>query len=422
MRLYEQQKTRLKEEEAEALYFKVELPLVSVLYRMEEIGFQVDEDVLLRLGTQYTKEIEDLRETAIQKLGVEPFNLNSPQQLSKVLFDDLKLPPKGKRSAAGSYSTDAETLEGLAGFQPGIEEILAYRQVNKLQSTYIEPLIKNRDAFSRIHTTFNQTATATGRISSTDPNLQNIPTRTPMGREVRRAFIAKNGHVLVDGDYSQIELRVLAHMSGDLEMTRAFQKGEDIHKRAAALVNNISIDEVTSDMRAAAKAVNFGIVYGISDFGLARNLGIGFYEASEMIKNYFDKYPGIKAYMDNAKKLGYENGYARTLFGRRRYLPELKRGGNIRQFGERAAMNAPIQGTAADIIKIAMVKVDEMLRQNKMKTRLILQVHDELILEAPIDEAEEAKKLLIQCMESAATLNVPLVSQVSIGNSWYECK
>ena len=422
MRLYEKQKTQLLEEELDKLYRKVELPLVSALYRMEEIGFQVDEDVLMRLGNQYTKEIDRLRETAIEKLGVEPFNLNSPQQLSKALFEDLKLPPKGRRSASGSYSTDAEALEGLTGFQPGIEEILAYRQVSKLQSTYIEPLMRNRDAFSRVHTTFNQTGTATGRISSNDPNLQNIPTRTPLGREVRRAFIAKDGHVLVDGDYSQIELRVLAHMSGDEEMTRAFQKGEDIHRRAAALVNSVPIEEVTPEMRAAAKAVNFGIVYGISDFGLARNLGIGFYEASELIKNYFEKYPGIKAYMDEAKKFGYENGYARTLFGRRRYLPELKKGGNIRQFGERAAMNAPIQGTAADIIKIAMVRVDEALRQNKMKTRLILQVHDELILEAPVDEMEQAKKLLQESMESAARLSVPLISQVSIGKSWYECK
>jgi DNA polymerase-1 len=301
--------------------------------------------------------------------------------------------------------------------------ILSWRQVTKLNSTYIEPLLRNMDASGRVHTTFEQTGTATGRISSNDPNLQNIPVRTDIGREIRRAFRAKEGCVLVDGDYSQIELRILAHMSGDKNMRDTFIRGEDIHTRTAALVNGVGMEEVTDHMRSAAKAVNFGIVYGISDFGLAQNIGISRKEAAEFIAKYFTTYPGVHEFMERAKQEGRKKGYSQTLYGRRRPLPELQSSNfNTRSFGERVAINTPIQGTAADIIKAAMVRVHEELLKGKYRARLILQVHDELIIETPQNEMEKVQKLLKNTMENIISLDVPLLSDVNTGVNWYESK
>ena len=393
MELYKRQQQQLEEEGMGPLFREIELPLTRVLYDMEATGFQVDRKVLEELGSQYTALTQQLTEEVYRLTGVSGFNLNSPQQLGKVLFETLGLPTQ--RKTKSGYSTDAEALEAISPMHPSIQKILDYRQVNKLNSTYIDPLLRKMDSTGRIHTTFDQTGTATGRISSNEPNLQNIPVRTDMGRDIRRAFVAKPGHVLIDADYSQIELRVLAHMSGDEAMCDAFIKDQDIHARTAAEINGIPLDEVTSAMRSDAKAVNFGIVYGISDFGLSRNLGISRKRAADFISRYFERYPLVRKFMEDTVRFGYEHGYIATLYGRRRKLDELKSGNaNTRNFGERAAMNTPIQGTAADIIKAAMVKVDRELKKNKYKGRLILTVHDELIIEAPEHEADAIRKTL----------------------------
>lgn len=421
MELYQKQRARLREEGMDELFSTIELPLTRVLYDMEVLGFQVDEKVLTRLGEDFTQKTEALREKIYELTGESGFNLNSPAQLGKVLFETLGLPTQ--RKTKSGYSTDAESLEAIAPLHPAIPLILDYRQVSKLNSTYIDALIRKMDSVGRIHTTFDQVGTATGRISSNEPNLQNIPVRTQMGRDIRRAFVAKPGHVLVDADYSQIELRILAHMSGDEAMCDAFNKDQDIHTRTAAEINGVALSEVTSAMRSDAKAVNFGIVYGISDFGLARNIGTTRKRASDFITRYFERYPGVRGFMDSAVRSGYENGYISTLFGRRRQLPELKSGNaNTRNFGERAAMNTPIQGTAADIIKAAMVKVYEELIRRNFKARLVLTVHDELIIEAPEKEAEEIKLLLKQVMENVIKLKVPLKCDIKIGYSWYDTK
>ncbi len=338
-----------------------------------------------------------------------------------MLFETLSLPAQRKTKLG--YSTDAAVLEAISDLHPAVPLILEYRQVSKLNSTYIDALIRKMDASGRIHTTFDQTGTSTGRISSIDPNLQNIPIRTEMGRDIRKAFVAKPGHQLVDADYSQIELRILAHMSGDEAMCDAFHKNQDIHIRTAAEINGVPLEEVSPRMRSDAKAVNFGIVYGISDFGLARNLGTTRKRASDFISRYFERYPKVHQFMQDTVKFGYEYGYISTLFGRRRLLPELKSGNaNTRNFGERAAMNTPIQGTAADIIKAAMVRVHEALKEQKLEARLILQVHDELIIEAPDSEVEQVKALLQDSMEQVAQLKVPLKSDIKSGTSWYDTK
>ena len=330
--------------------------------------------------------------------------------------------PHGKKTTRG-YSTDAETLEKLSDLHPCIEPILKYRQVVKLNSTYIDALLRKMDLTGRVHTSFDQTGTATGRISSSEPNLQNIPVRTEMGREIRKAFITRPGCVLADADYSQIELRVMAHFSGDHAMVDAFQRGQDIHARTAAEVYGVPIEQVTKEMRSSAKAVNFGLVYGISEFGLARNIGVSRKQAADFIARYFDRYPGVKKFMDGAVKQGYDQGYAVTMMGRRRQLPELKSGNaNVRNFGERAAMNTPVQGTAADIIKLAMVRVHHALKKEGLQARLILQVHDELLIEAPREEQAQVESILRACMEQVFSLAVPLVAEVKTGESWYETK
>ncbi|MDO5325091.1 MAG: DNA polymerase I [Clostridia bacterium] len=416
-----QQEKQLTEEGMLSLMREVEMPLLYVLFDMEQAGFQVDGNVLSALGAEFTKEAEELKEEVYRLTGVRGFNLNSTQQLGKVLFEDLNL-PHGKKTQKG-YSTDADTLEKLIDQHPCIAPILKYRQVVKLNSTYIDALIRKMDATGRVHSYFDQTGTATGRISSSEPNLQNIPVRTEMGREIRKAFIVKPGCILADADYSQIELRVLAHFSGDHAMVDAFQKGQDIHTRTAAEVYGVPMEDVTREMRSSAKAVNFGLVYGISEFGLARNIGVSRWEAADFIARYFDRYPGVKKFMDEAVKKGYDQGYAVTMMGRRRQLPELKSSnGNVRNFGERAAMNTPVQGTAADIIKLAMVRVHDALKKEGLQARLILQVHDELLIEAPKEEEETVSRILRDCMEQVYKLAVPLVAEVKTGASWYETK
>ena len=411
----------LDEQEMTKLYREIELPLLSTLYDMERDGFLVDCDELNRLGAQYDQQIAELKDEIFSLCGVAPFNLNSPQQLGSVLFDTLGLPAK-KKTARG-YSTDAETLNELAELHPAVDKILLYRQVAKLKSTYIDGLLRLKGRDGRIHTWFDQTIAATGRISSSEPNLQNIPVRTPMGREIRRAFIAPAGSVLVDADYSQIELRLLAHLSGDEAMCEAFTLGQDIHARTAAEVYGVPLDEVTPQMRSSAKAVNFGIVYGISDFGLASNLHISRKEAAEFISRYFARYPAIHRFMDACVSQGKAEGYSVTMYGRRRPLPELSSPNyNRRQFGERAAMNTPVQGAAADIIKIAMNAVHDELKASGLTAKLILQVHDELIVEAPEEEREQVETLLRRCMENAASLRVPLIADVHSGRSWYDTK
>lgn len=419
--LKKHQEARLIKEQTSALLTGLELPLSRVLFDMEKAGFRVDQDVLRALGREYAAKTEELKAQIYQLTGVSGFNISSPQQLGKVLFETLGL-KAGKKTQRG-YSTDADTLEALEAEHPAITPILQYRQYLKFNSTYIDGLLSKTDSLSRVHSYFDQTGTATGRISSSEPNLQNIPVRTALGREIRRAFVAKDGCLLIDADYSQIELRLLAHMSGDKAMIDAFQKGQDIHTRTAAEVYGVALDEVTPQMRSASKAVNFGIVYGISEFGLAKNIGVSRREASDFIARYFARYPAVKQFMEDMKAQGRAMGYAKTLFGRRRLLPELKSpNAVVRAFGDRVAMNMPVQGTAADIIKFAMVRVRETLNRDYPDARLILQVHDELLIEAPEALAETLSRVLKDAMERVAVLSVPLVAEVKYGKSWYETK
>ena len=412
------QDARLCARGMEKLLLEMEQPLARVLFDMETEGFLVDEIVLRDLGRSFSAEIEQCRQSVLELCGMGDFNLNSPVQLGEVLFEKLGLPAPQKKGKKG-YSTSAEVLEGLAPYHPAVEPLLRYRKLSKLQSTYIEGLTKLRGRDGRIHTTFDQTATVTGRISSLEPNLQNIPIRTDEGREIRRAFVAGPGNVLLDADYSQIELRVLAHLSGDSAMCDAFIRGQDIHTRTAAEIHGIPMEDVTPDMRRAAKATNFGIVYGISAFGLARNAKLTRREADAFIRTYFDRYPGVRSFMDECVEQGRARGYAQTMFGRRRELFELASPNrNVRAFGERAAMNTPVQGAAADIIKLAMVRVEERLKQGGYQARLILQVHDELVVECAEAEREAVAALLKETMEHVVTLKVPLVAEVSSGKNW----
>ena len=421
--LYElgvRQRAQLKQNDLERVYAEIELPLARVLGDMEREGFLVDADALRALGEEFRAHIALLTDEIAVLMGAR-INLNSPKQLGEMLFDKMGLPAP-KKTQRG-YSTSAEVLENLAAEHEVCAKILEYRKYQKLESTYIDSLLNLQDAAGRIHSRFDQVATATGRISSAEPNLQNIPVRTELGRQIRRAFIARPGCVLVDADYSQIELRVLAHMSGDETMIEAFREGQDIHARTAAEVYGVPLEQVTHEMRSASKAVNFGIVYGISDFTLAKNISVSRKEARKFIERYFERYPGVKRYMDAAVAEGREKGYVTTLMGRRRYLPELASANfNLRSFGERCAMNSPIQGTAADIIKLAMIRVADALRKGGYKARLILQVHDELIVEAPEDEQERVRALLKDCMEGVAALAVPLKTDISVGRDWRECK
>ena len=411
---------KLEERGMRDLYFTIELPLMTLLAEMQHIGCLADTAQLAAFGEMLDGRIAELVDAIYADAGQE-FNIQSPKQLGEILFDKLGLPVR-KKTKSG-YSTSAEILESLAGFHPIIEHVLEYRKLTKLKSTYVEGLLKVVAPDGRIHSHFQQTVTATGRLSSVDPNLQNIPVRTELGRELRRMFVAGEGNVLIDADYSQIELRVLAHMADDEAMIEAFRAGQDIHAATAARVYGVPVEDVTPQMRSSCKAVNFGIVYGISDFSLAGDLGISRKEAGEFIRNYLATYPGVARYMEEIKASAHETGYVTTMFGRRRDIPELASSNfNLRSFGERAAMNTPIQGTAADIIKIAMLRVDQRLKREGLRARLILQVHDELILEAPAEEAETVVPLLREEMERAVTLNVPLVAEAKSGKSWYETK
>ncbi len=418
--LAEKQAAQLRETGLEHIYRDIELPLAHVLRDMEREGFLVDAEALDALGIEFRARIAELTDEIAQMAG-ERINLNSPKQLGEMLFERMKLPAP-RRNHRG-YSTDKEVLERLAEDYPICAKILEYRKYQKLESTYIHSLLDLRDAGGRVHTRFDQVGTVTGRLSSAEPNLQNIPVRTELGRQIRRAFVARPGWLLVDADYSQIELRVLAHISGDETMCEAFREGQDIHARTAAEVYGVPLGEVTGAMRSASKAVNFGIVYGISDFALAKNISVSRAEARAFIDRYFERYPGIRRYMDAAVAEGREKGYVTTLMGRRRYLPELASANrNLRAFGERCAMNSPIQGTAADIIKLAMIAVDRELRESGLRAKLILQVHDELIVEAPEDEVARVKALLRRCMEGVVEMKVPLRTDISVGGDWRACK
>ena len=419
--IYKQQKQKIDELGFEKLMFEIEMPLAAVLADMEMAGFKVDVDGLIKFGENLDRVADQLKERIFFSAGCE-FNVNSPKQLGEVLFERLGLPPEKKNQKG--YSTSAEILEKLRPFHPIIDDILEYRKVTKLKSTYVEGLTKVADKNGRVHSNFNQTGTATGRLSSSEPNLQNIPIRTELGREMRRFFVPRaKDYVLIDADYSQIELRLLAAISGDQVMISAFKSGYDIHTATAATVFGVSEKDVDLEMRKRAKAVNFGIVYGIGDFSLSQDLGISRAAAKKYIESYLAAYPMVDAYLKGIIESAYEHGFVTTLFGRRRYIPELA-GQNkvLKKFGERVAMNSPIQGSAADIIKIAMIKVSEKLKESGIDARLILQVHDELILEAHMDCADRAAEILSECMENALSLDVPLSADSCIGKTWYECK
>lgn len=417
----EKQTEKIKAWDMSSLFFDVEMPLVTVLGDMQYAGVAIDKTALLDAKKEFSSVIMQL-EKDIYQLANQEFNINSPKQLGKVLFEDLGL-PTGKKTKTG-YSTDAKVLENLIDAHPIVEKILSYRTYTKLLSTYVDGLLAiiNKDT-GRIHSSFNQTITATGRISSTEPNLQNIPVRDAIGRNLRKVFIAKDGDILVDADYSQIELRVLADISNETVLIDGFNEGIDIHTRTASEVFEVPIDEVTKELRSAAKAVNFGIVYGISDFGLSNNLGIGRKKAGEYIKNYLDRFKNIEKYMDDIVKQAEKDGYVTTFLNRRRYIPQINMKNFIQKnLGKRLAMNTPVQGSAADIIKIAMVKVSKRLKKEKLKSKLILQIHDELIIEATMDEKEIVEKLLKEEMEHAYKLKSSLKADVQSGKSWYDTK
>ncbi len=399
---------------------EIELPLAEVLADMEKTGFQADKQGIADYGRALQQDIDRLQTDIYAHAGTQ-FNINSPKQLASVLFENLNLPAK-KKTKSG-YSTNAEVLEELRAYHPIIGEILEYRALTKLKSTYCDGLLKVIGPDGRIHSSFNQKETRTGRISSTEPNLQNIPVRTPRGKEMRRFFTAKEGCLLVDADYSQIELRVLAHIAGDKNMLEAFQNGRDIHTATAAKVFGLTEDMVTPLLRSRAKAVNFGIVYGISAFSLSKDIGVSVKEADNYIKGYLSLYDGIDRYMKSIVEQAKKDGFVSTMFGRRRYLPELASSNkNLRSFGERVARNMPIQGTAADIIKIAMIRVYQRLKKENLKSRLILQVHDELIVEAPENEAQKVSVLLSEEMENAVSLSLRLTADAGIGKTWYDAK
>ena len=404
----------------EKLYTEMELPLAYVLADMEMTGFCLDREGLENFNAALEKEIATHMQTIYDMAG-HPFNLNSPKQLGEVLFEERGL-PHYKKTKSG-YSTDAETLAKLAVYDPMVQSILEYRKAAKLKSTYGDGLLKVLSDDGRVHTTFKQTMTLTGRLSSAEPNLQNIPVRTEKGRELRKFFVADDGCVLIDADYSQIELRLLAHISGDEALIHAFCTGEDIHTATAAQVFGVPIEDVTSDMRKSAKAVNFGIIYGIGEYSLSQDIGVTVREAKEFIARYFAKYPAIRDYMETTKAFANEHHYVETLYGRRREIPELAQSNKVkRAFGERVAMNTPIQGTAADLIKLAMIRVSSALREAGLRAKLILQIHDELIVESPVEEAEAAKAILEREMVQVATFDVPLVADAQVGKSWFDAK
>lgn len=420
-KIKEKTEKELEEIGATKLFYEIDMPTVEVLSDMQWNGMYVEEEELNQFGKELTEKIEMLTKIIYEMAG-EEFNINSTKQLGEILFEKMKLPVI-KKTKSG-YSTDVDVLEKLKRENPIIEQILEYRQLMKLNSTYVEGLKQYiNPKTKRIHSFFHQTITATGRISSTEPNLQNIPTRFELGKRVRKVFEPEEGKIYIDSDYSQIELRVLAHISEDEHMIQAFKEGQDIHKQAASKVFKTPIEEVTKEQRSDAKAVNFGIVYGISDFGLGEQLGISRKKAKEYITEYLEQYAGIKAFMEGITAKATEQGYVETLFHRRRYIPELKSNNYmIRQFGSRVAMNTPIQGTAADIMKIAMIKVYQEIKKRGLQSKIVLQVHDEMMVEALEEEKEEIKEIMKQSMETAINLNVPLIADIVEAKNWYDCK
>ncbi len=421
--LFKQFSNKLKEEGVERLYYDVELPLWRVLFDMENQGFKIDLEELENLSQLYKKEIDDLSKR-IKELAGEDFNINSPKQLAYVLYDKLNL-GKSKKTKKGSISTSAEQLESLISTHEIIPLILRYRQIQKLYSTYIEgfkPLIDKNTGI--VHTIFNQTLTQTGRLSSKEPNLQNIPVKSDEGKVLRKLFTAKSqDNLLIDADYSQIELRLLAHFSQSEELVKAYKENKDIHSITASQVFNVPLSEVTSKMRSSSKAVNFGIIYGISEYGLAKNLKISPIDAKNYIARYYESYPSVKEYMAKNVEFARKNGYVSTILNRKRYIKEINSSNfNLRSFGERAAMNMPLQGSSADIIKIAMVNVYNRLKSENLKAKLILQVHDELIIDCPKEEVEVAKRILVEEMQNAVSLSVPLLVEANVGKTWFEAK
>lgn len=418
--LYYKLLEKLKETEQLTLFQTIEMPLVEVLADMQYTGMYVNKEELKAYGEELQEKLEEMTKKIYELAGTE-FNINSPKQLGEVLFEKLKLPVY-KKTKSG-YSTDVEVLEKLKPEHPVIEYLLEYRAVTKIKSTYVDGLIPYIDKKGRIHSYFHQTVTATGRISSTEPNMQNIPTRTEMGKNLRKAFQAQDNNILVDADYSQIELRVLAHISNDKIMIEAFNHDEDIHTQVASKVFDVPMEEVTKDLRSKAKAVNFGIVYGISDFGLGEQLSVPKKVAKQYIEQYLEKYKGIKHFMDSIIETAKKQGYVETLFKRKREIPEMKSSNYmVRQFGSRVAMNTPIQGTAADIMKLAMIRVYELLKKEKMKSKMILQVHDELLVETVPEEKDRVYQILKDCMENVINLRVPLKVEISEGKNWCEAK
>ncbi len=419
-RLYRELRGKLEESGQLSLMETVEMPLAVVLADMETVGFRIDRAGIARYGEQLEQLAKALEAQIFLQAG-KSFNIQSPKQLGEILFDVLHLPHDKKNK--NGYSTNAEILEKLRPYHPIIQDILDYRQVTKLKSTYTDGLLKVADDHGRVHTTFKQTGTATGRLSSTEPNLQNIPIRTEMGRELRRYFLPAEGDVIIDADYSQIELRLLAHVSGDENMIRAFREGVDVHTTTAATVFGVSVDEVTPEMRKKAKAVNFGIMYGIGAFSLADDIGVSRAQARDYINQYLAGFPKVDAYLKRTIEEAYENGYVTTVFGRRRYIPELAGKNKVLQkFGERVAMNSPIQGTAADLIKLSMIRVHRRLAESGLDARLILQVHDELLIEANRSCAKEAERILKEEMENVVSFAVPLTVEIHTADTWFDAK
>ena len=414
------QRERLEERGLERLLTEVELPLVHVLREMELQGLKLDRELLARISERVQKEVLEL-EREIYELAGQEFHIGSPQQLAEVLFVSLGL--SRKRRGKTGYSTDARVLQAIRDEHEIIPKIERYRELTKLAQTYLDALPELVDERSRLHTTFNQTTAATGRLSSTDPNLQNIPIRTELGREIRAAFVAEEGHVLISADYSQVELRVLAHVADEPVLKEIFERGEDVHSATASQVLGVAVEDLDAGHRSKAKMINFGIVYGLTGFGLADRLQIPQEEAQEFIDTYLERFPAVRAYIAATIAEATTEGYVSTLFGRRRQIPELKaRNRQVRSLGERLAVNTPIQGSAADIIKVAMVRAHYALRDAGLKTRLILQIHDELLFEAPLDEVDAAREIVIREMEGAFPLDPPLAVDVGVGPNWMEAK
>jgi DNA polymerase-1 len=422
LRLRELFEPQLTEQKLDGLFRELEIPLIPVLARMETNGIRIDVPFFQEMNSKLESDLSCVREEIVEMAG-EEFNLNSTPQLREILFEKLGLPVL-KRTKTGP-STDASVLEELAAMgHPLPTQLLEYRQLEKLRNTYVDALPRMvNPQTGRIHTSFNQTVAATGRLSSSDPNLQNIPIRTELGREIRKGFVAEEGHLFFGADYSQIELRVLAHFSGDEAFVRAFREGIDVHKQTAAVIFDVGLEEVTPEMRARAKTINFATLYGQGDFSLARQLEISREEAREFIEEYFRRFSGVRAFLDQQVDLARDQGYVETLGGRRRYIPEMQaRNFNVRQFGERVAQNTPIQGTAADLIKMAMIRIHKLLESRFPSSKLLLQVHDELLLEVPEEEVEEVGRMVVEEMEGAMELDVPLAVDSAAGESWYACK